>query len=80
MSKSEQFVQLVQTAAIVESLSLGQQTNKVKPSCLAAIAVHAAMRVNEDSLPESITEACDKLIEYVFADTVPMPHWLIGIL
>lgn len=80
MSKKEQFVQLVQTAAIVESVSLGQQPSKTKPSSMAALAVHAAMQVNEDSLPESITEACDKLIECVFADTVTKPHWLIGIL
>ncbi len=80
MSKKDDFVCLVQTAAIVESLSRGEEKNKCKPSESAAIAVSCAMKVNEKELPEDLSEACAKLIEYVFDNSIPKPHWLIGIL
>jgi hypothetical protein len=47
---------------------------------LAAFAVHAAMQVDESLLPESLTEACERHIKYVYENTMPKPRWLIGIL
>lgn len=83
MDKKQRFVTLVQTAAIVESLSRGRRRvgkAKPSPSSMAAIAVHAAMQVPEEQLPDALTEACDKLIAYVYENTIPKPRWLIGIL
>jgi hypothetical protein len=80
MSKKEDFVCLVQTAAIVESLSRGEKGNECKASEIAAIAVSCAMKVDENELPEDLSEACAKHIEYVFDNSIPKPRWLIGIL
>ncbi len=80
MSKKDNFVCLVQTAAIVESLSRGKERNKGKSSETAACAVSCAMEVNENALPADISEACAKHIEYVFDNSIPKPPWLIGIL
>jgi len=80
MSKKDDFVCLVQTAAIVESLSRGKEEYKTKQSEIAAIAVSCAMKVNENELPEDLSEACAKHIEYVFDNSIPKPRWLIGIL
>jgi len=81
MTKREQFVTLVQTAAIVESLSrkAGPST-KPSLSTMAAIAVNTALQVPEEQLPDELSEACEKLIAYVFDNTIPKPDWLIGIL
>ncbi len=84
MSRKDDFVILVQTAAIVESLSRGKEENKCKASESAAIAVNCAMRVNERELPEDLSEACAKHIEYVFKNPIDnfilKPRWLNGIL
>jgi len=80
MSRIDEFTKLVQTAAIVESLYRGQQPNKPSPALMATIAVHAAMKVDESQLPESLTEACEKHIEYVYGASNSKPFWLIGIL
>ena len=80
MSRLSQFVQLVQTAAIIERVSRGQQPNKPSPSLLAAIAVNAAAQVEEASLPQSLTEACEKHIAHIYDGAFPKPQWLIGIL
>ena len=53
MSKKDDFVCLVQTAAIVESLSRGEEENKGKASENAACAVSCAMKVNENKLPKT---------------------------
>jgi hypothetical protein len=80
MSKKDDFVRLVQTAAIVESLSRGQEQNKSKPSEIASIAVHCAMKVDENRLPKDLSEACAKHIEHIFDNSMPKPDWLIGII
>jgi hypothetical protein len=81
MTKSERFVLLVQTAAIVESLSREEWDEcDPSPSSMAAIAVSAATKVPEADLPNDVTEACDALIGYVYDNTIPKPRWLIGIL
>ena len=67
--------------AIVESLSRGEKANECKASESAAIAVSCAMKVNENMLPEDLSEACARHIEYVFDKSIiPKPHWLDGIL
>ncbi|MCP4605844.1 MAG: hypothetical protein GY847_35910 [Proteobacteria bacterium] len=81
MTRKDDFVMLVQTAAIVESLSHDEQSiGSNKPSSVAAIAVNTAIQVSEEKLPDSLTEACDELIAHVYENTVPKPAWLIGIL
>lgn len=81
MTRKEDFVTLVQTAAIVKSLSRDEPSvGSNKPSSMAAIAVNTAIQVSEENLPGSLTEACDELIAYVYENAVPKPAWLIGIL
>ncbi len=81
MSKKGDFVCLVQTAAIVESLIRGNE-KYIKASGNAAIAVHCAMQVNERDIPDELTEACKGLIDYVYDEDkkIPKPGWLIGVL
>ena len=80
MTKEEKFVMLVQTAAIVESISRGKELHGEgkEPSLTskARIAVHAAMRVPEEKIPDDLSEACEKLIRHVFDYTIPKPSWL----
>jgi hypothetical protein len=81
MTKKEQFVTLVQTAAIVESLTRKEwPSTQPKLSITAAMAVSAAMDVPEAQIPNSLMQACDELIAHVYDDTIPKPSWLIGIL
>jgi hypothetical protein len=81
MTKKEEFITLVQTAAIVESISRKDQFSKEpKLSVVAAIAVNAAFKVSENKLPNDLVEACEKHIEYVFDNSIPKPKWLLGIL
>jgi len=81
MTKREQFVTLVQTAAIVESLTRKDwPPHQTKLSTTAAIAVSTAMEVPEAKLPDDLMKACDDLIAYVYDNTIPKPSWLIGIL
>ena len=80
MTRLDQFVQLVQTAAIVKSLSLDQLSEGANPSSLAASAVDVARQVKESDLPPSILEACDNLIDYMYHSTIPKPIWLRGIM
>src|SRR5262249_18522701 len=77
MTKREQFVHLVQTAAIVESLLRGSILGQDPIlSSRAAIAVDVAAKVPEDQLPDSLTEACEALIAHVYDNTLPKPSWL----
>lgn len=81
MGKKEQFVTLVQTAAIVESLTRKDwPSNQSKLSTTAAMAVSAAMAVPEAQIPDDLMGACDALIAHVYDNTFPKPDWLIGIL
>jgi len=81
VSKKEQFVTLVQSAAIVESLIRKDwPAGQPKPSTMAAIAVSAAMEVPEAQIPDDLMWACDALIAHVYDNTSPKPDWLIGIL
>ena len=80
MSKKDDFVCLVQTAAIVESLSRGKEEYKGDASGNATCAVSCAMKVNENMLPEDLSEACARHIEYVFDNSIPKPSWLNEIL
>ena len=81
MTKKEQFVTLVQTAAIVESLTRKDwPSNQPKLSITAAIAVSTAMEVTEAQIPEDIMGACNDLIAHVYDNTFPKPPWLIGII
>jgi len=81
MTRKERFVVLVQTAAVIESLSRDKWLHKhLNPRSMAVVAVNAAMQVSEEKLPSNLTEACDDLIAYVYENTIPKPDWLIGIL
>jgi hypothetical protein len=81
MSRKEQFVMLVQTAAIVESLTRREwPSNQPRLSTTAAIAVDTAIEVPEKDLPNDLVEACEALIAHVYDNTFPKPSWLIGIL
>jgi hypothetical protein len=81
ITKREKFVCLIQTAAIVESLS-----HKTWPGAppsrseLASIAVSAAIEVPESDIPSDMEAACGQLIDYVYNNSMPKPAWLIGIL
>jgi hypothetical protein len=81
VSKKEQFVTLVQTAAIVESLTRKDwPSNQPKLSITAAIAVSAAMEVPEAQIPDDLMGACEALIAHVYDNATPKPVWLIGII
>jgi hypothetical protein len=81
MTKKEQFVTLVQTAAIVESLTRKDwPSTQPKLSITAAIAVSTAMEVPEAQIPNDLMQACNDLIAHVYENTIPKPSWLIGIL
>ena len=80
MSRHQQFVTLVQTAAIVESLSRTDRKDKHPgPSSTAAAAVACAIQVPESALPNDLCQACDELIRHIYDNTTPKPHWLIGV-
>jgi hypothetical protein len=77
MTRHEQFILLVQTAAIVESVTREGAVGKRR---LALIALHCAMKVKEADLPEDLTEACEQLIRHVYHNALPKPPWLTGII
>jgi hypothetical protein len=81
MTKREDFVTLVQTAAIVESITRKTVVDtSPNPSTSAAIAVSVAQQVPEAQLPDDLVQACDKLIAHIYDNTIPKPDWLIGII
>jgi hypothetical protein len=77
MTRHEQFILLVQTAAIVESVTREGAVGKRR---LALIAMNSAMEVKEAELAEDLTEACEQLIRHVYYNALPKPPWLTGIL
>lgn len=83
MTRKDTFVLLVQTAAIVESLTLNPWPHThLSRSEMARIAVNAALSVLERDLPNDLGIACTEHIAYVFAEgnPIPKPLWLHGIL
>jgi len=77
MTKKEQFVILVQTAAIVESmLILKPASQGPTASELAALTVHQAMKVRDELLPDDISEACLDLIAVRYHGAMKKP-WMV---
>jgi hypothetical protein len=71
MNRKDQFVLLVQTAAIVEAI------RRENTGTFAAFAVGTALAVNEEAIPKDLDEACAQLIQHHFEGGIK-PHWLLG--
>lgn len=76
MTRKDEFIAMVQTAAIVESVLRGRDgADPTRASARAALAVQIAIRLPEERLPAGVTAACNDLIAYLY-HAQRIPSWL----